>query len=402
MPSAAVPRSAAWSFDEGERLEVDPDRVPPQVLLAWHSRWRHAFSLDWNGPLGETPATLRTRGYVGVVPFFRGGPLEVRPKIGVQNLLAMIDYAWDLRGLACSPELVSSGSVAHLFEFLVERMAVGVLQVQKAGFAREYGQDQNELPFIRGTALWGRGEGHFTRGVICRYSGLSADNWANRLLAAALARVEPLPFRQETTRPKVRNAQRALRAQGVSAADWQEPERRYEAANDLALYRQRREYRLLHALSRFILQNGGPSGGAGALEAAPFLLYLPRVLEQFVGQALRGQEYFHIKEQWRLPLQRGRRLAFIPDLTLIRAGKARAVVDCKYKWSALPDETDIQQVAAYALKTGAPTACLVYPQNVERLRLAIGNVEVLTIGLDLESGPLRAAEACRQYLLKHL
>ena len=397
-----VSKNPGWAFDEGERLQVEPDRVPPDGLVAWHTRWRHAFVLDWNGPLGKVPATLRARGYVGVVPFYNGEQLEVRPKIGAQSLLAMVDYAWDLRGLVWDTELMRSSGVAHLFEFLVERLATGVLQIQKEGFVREYEEKQNELAFIRGTALWGRGEGHFTASVHCRYSARSADNRANRILAAALKKAEPLPFRQDTTRPKVRKAQRALRAQGVLAEKWDEEAGQTEGENAIGLYRQRRQYRLLHALSRFILQNRGPSGEAGVFETAPFLLYLPRLFEQFVGQALRGQVYFHIKEQWRLPLQRGRRLAFIPDFTLLRAGEARAVVDCKYKWSALPEEDDIQQVAAYALRTGAPTAYLVYPQTVESLRLSIGNVEVRTLGLDLANGPVNAAEACRADLLKHV
>ena len=381
---------ACLSLLEGERLAVSTADFAAEELVDWQHKWRAAFALDWNAPDRMAGATLRARGYVGLVPFVGGHDLEIRPRIGPANLLEMVECTWDLRGILPGPRPVGSARVADLYEFLADRLAEGVLRLGREGLALGYSEDTQELAFIRGTPQWGRGEGELRRGVVCRFASPSADHASNRLFEAALSRVVGLDFRQKSTRAKVRKALKILKAHWPNG-NRNPSQMQKEFDMPLAQYRHRPSYRLLHGLCRFILYSNSPSGKSGRDDAAPFLFYLPGLFERFVGHALHLLDGVRVKAQWRLPLHQDKNLAFIPDYILMRDKKAVAVVDSKYKWSAMPEESDIQQVAAYALKTGASTAFLVYPQQVENLRLDIGSVEVRTLGLPLAAGPKRAA-----------
>ena len=90
--------------------------------------------------------------------------------------------------------------------------------------------------------------------------------------------------------------------------------------------------------------------------------------------------------QHRVPLEGSERLAFQIDLALREkgSGKHLAVLDTKYKREQEPEEGDIQQVVAYAVRMGTGKAFLIYPHTDIRTRfLRVGPVEVEMLAFDL-------------------
>ena len=61
-----------------------------------------------------------------------------------------------------------------------------------------------------------------------------------------------------------------------------------------------------------------------------------------------------------------------------------AVLDTKYKTTAVPKQEDIQQIVAYAVKLGVAEAWLVYPtETIEPIDLQIGHIRVRSGAFDL-------------------
>jgi 5-methylcytosine-specific restriction endonuclease McrBC regulatory subunit McrC len=123
---------------------------------------------------------------------------------------------------------------------------------------------------------------------------------------------------------------------------------------------------------------------------------MPSLFETFVAQWLEAHldSRYALKKQQRAPLEGSDWLAFQIDLVLSErhTGRVLAVLDTKYKYQDLPEEEDIQQVVAYAVRLGAPRAWLVYPsEEAPDFRIVVGQVEVRSLAFDLGSADLEAA-----------
>ena len=68
----------------------------------------------------------------------------------------------------------------------------------------------------------------------------------------------------------------------------------------------------------------------------------------------------------------------------VSKGRVLAVLDTKYKRGKSPEESDIQQVVAYAVRMETTRAFLVYPSVLTKsLVIQVGNVLVQTLAFDL-------------------
>ena len=161
-------------------------------------------------------------------------------------------------------------------------------------------------------------------------------------------------------------------------------------------HRLNEDYRPLHALCHFFLENSGPGHGEGDQAMLPFLADMGRLYEQFVAEWLRR----HLPAGWTLRAQetvslKARRgsLRFQPDLVLYDLrGKAWVVLDTKYKTSggpaAGPVARDVAQVVAYAQGKGCREAVLIYPEPLsDTLDVHVGDIRVRTLPFTL-NGPL--------------
>jgi 5-methylcytosine-specific restriction enzyme subunit McrC len=102
----------------------------------------------------------------------------------------------------------------------------------------------------------------------------------------------------------------------------------------------------------------------------PFTVYMPTLFESFVAEWLKHNvpEHLKVKAQHTVRLAPDQDLKFRIDLVLIdkKTKQPLAVLDTKYKRSAAPEESDIQQVVAYAEQMGVDKAYLIYPSPVTR------------------------------------
>ena len=103
--------------------------------------------------------------------------------------------------------------------------------------------------------------------------------------------------------------------------------------------------------------------GEGKREFTSLLVYMPSLFESFIAEWLKvelGGSY-QLQSQFRVGLEGSHKLAFKIDLVLREAsqGSVLAVLDTKYKVGKSPQERDIQQVVAYAVRMKTNRAFLV-------------------------------------------
>ena len=223
----------------------------------------------------------------------------------------------------------------------------------------------------------------------CDFDEHTADIEDNRLLSYTLWRIASSGVCTERVQPTVRAAYRSV--QGVTTFQPFGPgdcvNRRYNRLNQ--------DYHPLHALSRFFLEQTGPTHRAGNRQIMPFLVDMARLFELFVAEWLR----VHLPEGWRVQAQE--RFVFGQtdgqhfqiDLVLRHRDEeqARMVLDTKYKTPSAPSSDDVSQVVAYAVALGCREAALIYPAPLHApLDATIGHVHVRSVAFSLE-GDLEVA-----------
>jgi 5-methylcytosine-specific restriction enzyme subunit McrC len=382
-----------------ELNEEEPRFVPAGTLaesqaLELHRNYGKQIEVSFPGPVLGSHYRLRPHGYVGWFPLNGGLQVHVRPKVPVRNLFGMLEWAYRFQGLCLWDEGIRTETVGDLFEFLAATLSRRIIDRVHQGLWRDFEEREDILPCVRGRVL-ATPTNRVDRPILrCRFAEQTADLADNRILAWTLFALRRYPFQRDQVRRLVHRAFFLL----AGAVD-PVPVLPEDCAGR-TYHRLNQDYRLLHALCRLFLEQSGPAVGPGNREFMGFAVHMPSLFETFVGEWLKA----HLRPEWeidvqrRVPLEGSERLAFQIDLTLRErdSGKHLAVLDTKYKREQRPEEGDIQQVVAYAVRMGAEKAYLIYPHSgIRPSILSVGSVKVgmhaFDLGLDLEQAGRKLA-----------
>ena len=387
-------------IEEEESAQVHASLLDQATALGLHRQHGDQIRIEFPGPLNPHHYILRSRGHVGQIRVGKELLLHIRPKVAVSDLFAMLEYAYQLTSFRLFDQGAQCETIPQVFEHLAGVLARRVLARSRVGLLRDYVEQEESLPYVRGRLLpWQRaGRDDVLR---CRYQEHTADLVDNRILAWTLHGLRRFSLERESVRQLVHQAfRRVVGAVGLGYVAPAECIGRF-------YHRLNQDYRPMHALCRFFLEHTGPALGVGEREFIPFLLYMPVLFESFVAEWLKVHlgSPFAVKPQWRTPLRGSDRLAFQIDLVLseVRSGAVLAVLDTKYKREEEPEGADIQQVVAYAVQTGAPRAFLVYPSALaKKMVLQVGEIQVRTIIFDLSKDLEIAGELFLHELLQSI
>jgi 5-methylcytosine-specific restriction enzyme subunit McrC len=216
----------------------------------------------------------------------------------------------------------------------------------------------------------------------CHYEEHTADIADNQILAWTLGGIARSGLCTERTLPAIRRAYQAL--QGLVTPTPHDPQdcvgRTYHRLNE--------DYRPLHALCRFFLDQSGPSHSPGERSMLPFLVDMAHLYELFVSEWLKIHlpPHLDLKAQEQVDLSQSNALHFKIDLVLYEkeTGLVHSVLDTKYKTGS-PGADDIAQVIAYAKVKRSREAILIYPTPpAQPLDTTIDGLRIrsLTLALD--------------------
>ncbi len=376
-------------------VEYEPRSVPRGDLGEADARrlWEtHRSRVDVESPMfgGSADWILTSKGWVGWIPVSGELTLELKPRVRLASLFAMLEYAYRLKGFHVLPGIVDSDSIRELYEKLASILAGRVLDRTRRGLYRSYVSQRDALPYLRGRldveeAL---ARPHRVR-LPCIFEENTADLEDNQILAWVLHLILMSGICTERTLPRVRMAYNALRG-SVTVRPFGPFDcmgRRYNRLNA--------DYLPLHALCRFFLESSGPTHEPGGKLMLPFLVDMARLFELFVAEWLQQ----HLPRTVRLSPQDVVRIGstgsveFRIDLTLRDAdsGSCLAVLDTKYKITDTPTSDDVAQIVAYAVARGARTGVLIYPRRLSHpFRAAVGGISVHAMSFpidgDVEAG----------------
>jgi 5-methylcytosine-specific restriction enzyme subunit McrC len=330
------------------------------LVAALHHEYSAQVQVEAPTFLNNRQWCLTSQGWVGHIPLTRDTHFSLIPKLPVRNVFVMLKYAYNLAGFRVLEGLTDSESVEDLYDHLARILAERILVRIRSGLYRAYVPDEGDLPFIRGRLnLRERMRAPARVTMPCCYEEHTADLGENQIPLWTLTRVLATGVCSERTLPFVRQAWRSLRGFASVTPHSAEAcaDRPYNRLND--------DYRPMHALCRFLLENTGPTHRMGDRQMLPVLVDMERLFEQFVCEWLRvhAPPGFTVRSQERVNLDLGHAVSLRIDITIedARTGETICVVDTKYKADESAASHDLQQVVAYAAAKNCRRAVLVYP-----------------------------------------
>lgn len=359
------------------------DEIPEDVGEA---AWRNYSSqVQVESPSFATDGRWRitSQGWVGRLPLPRGFTLRLRPRVELGNLFRMLEYAYDLKSFSFLEGAYKADSIEDFYSRLAGELARRVLARSYRGLYHNYVGRSDALPYVAGrldaAALARR---PWDVSVECHYHEHTADIEENQILAWSLHTVLRSGLCREPAMTVVRRARQTLlgtvslkQFKGADCAG-----RPYDRLND--------DYRPLHSLCRFFLENTGPSHACGESEMLPFKVNMARLYERFVAEWLAA----NLPPPWKIRAQEefsvGERgvVSFNIDIVLYdsTSGAPLCVLDTKYKTPDRPATDDISQVISYAVAKGCKDAVLIYPAPpATPLDEKIGGIRVRSLTFSL-------------------
>ncbi len=327
---------------------------------------------------------LTSKGWVGFIPLTPDIGFRLLPKVALKNVFCMLEYAYRLKSFRFLAHLVDCQSLEAFYEQVANILAKRVLDRARRGFYRSYLTEYDHLPYVRGRIdIRQATRASWNVRLACHYEEHTADIEDNQLLTYTLWRIARSGVCSERVLPTIRNAYRSLQGQ-TSLQPFTPSQCQSRSYNRL-----NQDYQPMHALSRFFLEQTGPTHEAGDRQILPFLVDMDRLFELFVAEWLN----VHLPESWQVNAQERVHFGsensqhFQIDLVLsdTHSGYPHMVLDTKYKAPVQPANTDITQVLAYAEAIGCREAVLIYPQHLyQHLDARIGGIRIRSLAFRLD------------------
>lgn len=361
-------------------LELEPHELDPidaEVIFR-----DYAGKIEIEEPTMRTGRRwrLRSLGWVGSIPLRPGLRLHLEPKVPAASIFRMLEYAYALKGFEILGGLSESDQIEEIYQRLATVLARRVLDRGRRGLYRAYVPEEDRLSYVRGSIDVARSiRSPWNASLHCAYQEHTPDIQENQVLSWTLHTI----IRQEICSGErldcVMAAWRSLRGaitlRGFRPVDC--VGRLYNRLND--------DYRPLHALCRFFLEQAGPTHEHGSFDMIPFLVDMAALYEKYVAEYLRGEigGGLNLSAQQDVAVAYDGTITITIDLVLSDAltGSAVAVLDTKYKAADQPSADDLQQVVAYAVAKNCRRAVLIYPTMPSRPfngRYGASDVEVMT------------------------
>ena len=323
----------------------------------------------------------------------------IRPKIGVENLLLLLDAG--MPEASWRPEVFGYSTRQEVLPAFASFFARTVDQLTARGLIRSYRPEHDRLTALRGRVDFATQlrQPAVPSPIACSFDDYTADVIENRCLLGAIDRLLRLAGIDPRTRMVLQHAR--ARFDGVRAVlptATQIEAIHYSRLNE--------HYRPAVRLARLIIDNLTIGDERGGSTASSFLLDMNVVFEQFVTRRLRhhlrgrlavlDQVTTHLGEHDRIPIR--------PDLLFHRRDRTAYVGDVKYKLASkgLGRTSDYYQLLAYCTSLGLDEGVLIYaqtdgqpPENTVVVRHA--STRLIAYRLDL-SGDRSKIEASVQRL----
>ncbi|MBP5973775.1 restriction endonuclease [Brasilonema sp. CT11] len=336
------------------------DEIPEGVGIELFQKYKNQIDIDFPTYKTGNKWQLKSNGWVGYIPLSTEIGLKLNPKVPITNLFGMLEYAYHLKSFRFLEGLMDCESLEEFYNHLAYVLALRILERCRKGLYRTYLPQRKELSYVRGRLDVQQAiQNQWNIKLKCHYEEHKADIKENQILAWTLFIIGRSGLCSQRVSPMVRKAYHAL--QGLvtlQPCHSQDCIRQYNRLNE--------DYRLLHNLCRFFLDNTAPTHERGDRTMLPFLVDMAKLYESFVAQWLKenAPKAYFFKQQHQVEIGQNRRFSI--DLLLCDAATSKilAVLDTKYKAPDKAADADIHQMISYATTTQCNQAILIYPKQL--------------------------------------
>ncbi|PSQ55993.1 restriction endonuclease [Halobacteriales archaeon SW_8_68_21] len=314
------------------------------------------------------------QGYAGRLTTPDDWSIQLEPKVDLQNIFGMMEYAYDLDSARFLEGAYDAGSIQEFFDKVVSILAENVIKRSNQGFHKEYIKQEEESQFVRGKIdIQKTAQKPWKPEAHTKYRELTANIEDNQILLWTLFRTLSSESLSEGTLNKVRRGVRELQ----NIAELEE-----YTANDCVgreYQRLNSDYEFMHSLCRLILDNSGPTRETGEYEMIPFLVEMPTLYERFVARWFKQNipAEYRVEPQKSVTLDERTGLSFDIDIVVYKDDEVVAVADTKYKIPSNPSTDDVSQIISYAERMDTENAFLVYPQSLSaEFDFTVGDIRI--------------------------
>lgn len=329
---------------------------------------------------------LNAKNYIGIIPVTSDFIIRILPKTSIHSIWKMLDWVDDLRSLKIFDQLTDCDHIEDLCERLARILAKKILNRSKQGLFSTYIPETSRLNVIRGRIDWNDSvRSPWDTRLSCHYSRHTVDIIDNQILLWTLHQIGRIQLLFDLhTQTLLRTTYRALNGtislQSFAAKNCRD--RHYHRLNE--------DYKIMHILCGFFLENLHSSHQIGQHQALPFLVNTAVLYEKFVYAWLKANlpKTYYLKAQEHYLFNDN--INYYIDLVIYNSNtqKAIAVLDTKYKTPDKPSNNDINQILAYAHFKQVKQAILIYPEKLQyHLGEVIHNVHIKTLNFSLDESP---------------
>jgi 5-methylcytosine-specific restriction enzyme subunit McrC len=118
--------------------------------LLWR-QYSTQVAVEFPSPITSDQWRLTAQGWVGYIPLTSTRGLSLLPKVPIQSLFGMLEYAYGQQTFQILNGLYNTRSLTELYERLAEVLARRVLCRCRDGLARAYIAETEELSVVRGS-----------------------------------------------------------------------------------------------------------------------------------------------------------------------------------------------------------------------------------------------------------
>ncbi|MGC9385044.1 MAG: McrC family protein [Kosmotogaceae bacterium] len=358
--------------------------LPSELGETLWQKHKEKVDVEFPSPKTEGKWELTSLGYVGFIALSNKVAISLSPKISLENIFGMLEYAYDLKSFQFTEDIFGCSSIEEFYNRLVRILSNKVLSRIKQGLYGDYLPYTETLPYIRGRLdISSFSSKPWKVKPVCSYHEHTRNVEDNQILTWALKKIITTGISDNDTlnlaRQAYRNLQRVVSTKPIRPEEC--IKRLYNRLND--------DYKPMHLLCRFFLENIGPTHLIGEKHINAFIVNMAQLYERFVAQWLQKnlpQEYI-LKAHERVELPGENEVKLNIDLVLYneKSQEPIAVLDTKYKVPQEFSRGDFNQITVYAVSKNCDNAFLIYPQKPEKLlNTKVNNIQVrnLTFKLD--------------------
>jgi 5-methylcytosine-specific restriction enzyme subunit McrC len=286
----------------------------------------------------------------------------IEPKLPIDRVFFLLGYAHRFQ-FAVEPTTLAAR--AGIVEPFVAAFLNGLQRAVRRGLPMSYVRQEEALPTIRGRVQFAeqlRRRYDLPLPIELSFDDYTADTEANRLVKAALRRIQRVRLRDPHLRRRTTEALAGFDGVADVAFD----------AHRMPTFNYTRldvRYRPVLELAALLVQNTSVELHSGRAATSTILFDMNKIFEDFIWAAIGDhlEKLLPVRYRWRqgkaLVLDEDRRVRPEPDLSLWDGSRCVFVGDAKYKQTQDGEIADIYQLLAYCSATGLDDGLLLYAEK---------------------------------------